>query len=158
MEIFVYISATLLAIIWLLGSILPVLPGIIFSAVGILLVQFATSHVYSIQAWIIMAILVAIALLGDYFLPIRWAKHSGWGSKRGTRWSLLGMIVGLFVPPRGLIVGPLLGAFVGAYIHHREKNIALKAARGSFVWSSASTILKLIAAGMMLYYILAAWL
>ncbi len=147
------IIALLLAILWLIGSVLPVLPGVILSLIAMLIIEFVTPGGFSSQMWIISIILIIIAMVSDYLLPIWWAKRWG-GTKYGTRWSVIWLIVWLFVPPRGLIIWPLLGAFVGEYIIHQDSRHARRAAWGSFLWSTASTVIKLIASGIILWFVI----
>ncbi len=90
----------------------------------------------------------------DYYIPIYGAKKSG-ASKFGTYGAILGMLVGLFYPPVGFIVGPMIGAFVGELIKNRDNvNGAFKSALGSFLGFLASSGISLIASAGMLALIL----
>lgn len=149
------IIALLCAIWWLIGSVLPVIPGVVLSLIAMLIIEFVTPEGFSSETWIISTIFIVVAMVSDYLLPIWWAKRWG-GTKYGTRWSIVWLIVGLFVPPRGLIMGPLLWAFVGEYIVHQDSRHARRAAWGSFLWSTASTVIKLIASGMVLWFVIQA--
>ena len=147
------IIALLLAIWWLIGSVLPVLPGVILSLIAMLIIEFVTSSGFSSQTWIISIILIIAAMMSDYLLPIWWAKRGG-GTKYGTRWSVIWLIVGLLMPPRGLIIWPLLWAFAGEYIIHQDSRHARRAAWWSFLWSTASTVIKLAASGVILWFVI----
>lgn len=148
--------ALLLALVGLLGSVLPVLPGTVFSLVAMLLVEFATPIDFSSMIWAIVGVLIVASVVSDYVFPLLWARQ-WWGTKAGTRWSIVGMIVWFVVPPRGLIFWPIIGAFVGEYLVKKNARHARRAAWGSFLGSTASTVIKLIAAGMVLWYVVAAW-
>ncbi len=149
------IIALLCVIWWLIGSVLPVIPGVVLSLIAMLIIEFVTPGGFSSQTWIISIILIIIAMVSDYLLPIWWAKRWG-GTKYGTRWSVVWLIAWLFIPPRGLIMGPLLWAFVGEYIVHQNSRHARRAAWGSFLWSTVSTMIKLIASGMILWFVIQA--
>ncbi len=62
----------------------------------------------------------------------------------GIRGSMLGLIIGLFFPPIGIIIGPFLGALVAELIHDaHDTPKAIKSALGSFIGFLLSTGLKL---------------
>lgn len=148
-----YIVAIIVAVIWLIGSVAPIIPGVILSLIAMLIVEFATPTDFSSQTWIISIVLLIVATVSDYLLPIWWAKR-WWGTKAGTRGSVVGLIAGLFFPPWWLILWPLVGAFVGEYIVHQDSRHARRAARGSFLWSTLSTVIKLVASGIILRYVI----
>lgn len=147
------ILALILAIWWLIGSVLPIMPGVILSLIAMFIIEFVTPGGFSSQTWVISIILIVIAILWDYILPIWWAKKGGGsvGSKYG---SIVGLIWWLFIPPWGLIIWPLVWAFVGEYIIHQDSRHALRAAWGSFVWSFLSGVIKLVASGLILWFII----
>jgi len=149
------IAAIILAIVWVIGSILPLIPWVILSLIALIIIELTMPWVLGSQTWIISVILIVLAMVWDYVLPIWWAKRSGW-TKWSTYGSIIWLIVWLFVPPFGLIIWPLLGAFIGEYIIHQDSKHARRAARWSFVGSSLSLIIKVIASGMILYYVIQA--
>ncbi|MDZ7808636.1 MAG: DUF456 domain-containing protein [Gracilimonas sp.] len=65
---------------------------------------------------------------------------------------LLGLIAGIFFPPIGFVVGPLVGAFVGELIAGQKSDRALRSALGAFAGFMAATGLKVIAACVMGFY------
>ncbi len=147
------ISGFLCLIAGLIGAIAPMMPWSILSLIGLLLIH--RTGVYQIpMTWIIVfVILVVLANIVDYYLPIWWTKKYG-GTKAGVTGATMGMIAGLFVfPPFGMIVGPFVGAFIGEYMHVEgtgEK--ALRSARGSFVGFLLTTGFKLVVGWRMLIY------
>jgi len=78
------------------------------------------------------------------------------GSKYGVWGSTIGIIVGLFFGPVGIILGPALGAFIGELIYQKKADVAFKAALGSFIGFLAGTVLKfgvtIIILGMVIWY------
>ena len=64
--------------------------------------------------------------------------------------STIGVFVGLFFGAAGVILGPLVGAILGELVSGKQLNDALKAGWGSFIGILFSTVLKLIACGLML--------
>ncbi len=151
METFLIILAFILIVLGILGSILPVLPGVPVSYVGILLLHFTEKVQFSTQFlifWLVMVILVQVL---DYLVPIWGTKKFG-GSKRGIWGCAIGMVVGLFFGPWGIILGPFLGAIVGELSGGKQTQSAIKAGFGSFVGFLLGVISKLIVSGFLLYY------
>ena len=78
-----------------------------------------------------------------------WEKYA----ERGT---MIGMILGIFFfAPWGMIVFSFAGAFLAEIIFAKKQSSeALKSAFGSFLGFLAGTGIKLIACGIMMYYII----
>ena len=91
--------------------------------------------------------LLAVVSLLDYVAPTWFTNRSG-GSKRATRGTFIGTILGLFFMPWGLIVGPFVGAFVGELLAERTTGQALRVALMSFVAFLRTTGIKVIYASV----------
>ncbi len=150
-ETILIIIGALLMIAGFLGSILPVVPGLPFSYAGLLVLQLTSSHPFSLWFFIIWALVVITLMVLDNVIPAYGTKRFG-GSAYGIWGSILGLVVGFFFPPMGLIVGPLAGAFLGELLAGKKSDQAFRSAIGSFMGFLAGTILKVIASGMMAYY------
>ncbi|WP_299521056.1 DUF456 domain-containing protein [Winogradskyella sp.] len=145
MELFLVIVAFLLMLLGILGSFLPVIPGPLTSWAGFLVLHF-TEGVQLSNTFLIVTLIIAIFIyVLDYIIPAIGTKRFG-GSKAGMIGTTLGLLVGLFFPPFGIIIGPFIGALIGEMIHRNDTNKALKAAFGSFLGFIASTFLKFIVA------------
>jgi uncharacterized protein YqgC (DUF456 family) len=151
METLLIIVASLLILAGFIGSFLPVMPGPPLSYLGLLALQLTSSHPFSLWFFIIWALVVVALMVLDNVIPAYGAKKFG-GSAYGIWGCMLGMIVGIFFPPLGLILGPLVGAFFGELIGGKKSEQAFRSAWGSFVGFLASTVLKVMASGMMGYY------
>lgn len=140
-------------IIGLLGAVLPLLPGSILSMIWLLLIHITKSYQIPNTWLIVFVILVILANLVDYYLPIWWTKQYGW-TKAGITGSTIGMIAGIFLfPPLGMIILPFVGAFLWEYlITKSSKCKALRSAWWSFVWFLLTTGYKVILGGWMLIY------
>ena len=86
--------------------------------------------------------MVAVCVI-DYIAPI-WITKLGGGSKQSMWGATIGLIVGLFFAPFGLIIGPFLGALVGELTTDASLGQALKIAALSFIAFLLTTWLKLI--------------
>lgn len=145
------ILGIILVVVGLLGTVLPVLPGVPLSYGGILLIYFSDRTNFSTQFLIFWGVVTVVVSLLDYYVPVWGTKKFG-GTKYGTWGSFLGIIVGLFFAPWGIILGPFAGAVLGEILAGKKTQHALKAGFGVFVGLFFNTILKLIAAGFMLFY------
>jgi hypothetical protein len=145
MDFILLFFGLLCIIIGIAGSLLPVLPGPLASWVGLLLLYLTKTIPTD---WTFLGITLAIAIVitvVDNFIPILGTKKFG-GTKYGIVGATIGLVVGLFFGPLGIIAGPFLGAFVGEIIKDsKDSKKALQAAFGSFVGFIASTLLKFIA-------------
>lgn len=152
LDIILTILGAVLIIVGILGCILPVLPGIPLSYVGILLLHFTSMVEFSTQFLIIWGIIVIIVQLLDYYVPIWGTKKFG-GGKKGAWGSAIGIGAGIFIlPPWGIIIFPFVGAVIGELIDNKELNIALKAGFGAFIGFLAGTVMKLIVAIVLAFY------
>ncbi len=160
MEIVIGILAVLAGIIGILGSILPALPGPPLSWIGMLLLYFwggTNGRGEEMSLTILLVMLGATILVSvlDYLIPSYLTRATG-GSKAAERGTLIGMFIGIFVlPPWGMIIFSFLGAFLAEIIFEKkEGTAALKSAFGAFLGFIVGTGIKLIACGVMMYYII----
>jgi len=157
MDTVIQILAVLLGILGLLGCLLPVLPGPPVSFVALLLLFFKSdSHMQwtFLLLWGIITIVVSIL---DYIVPATFTKWTG-GSRAATGFATAGLFLGIFFfPPFGMIVGAFLGALLGEMLYGKKEgglSSSLKPALGSFMGFLAGVGLKLIASGIMMYYVI----
>lgn len=148
MEYVLIVLAILFALIGLAGAVLPVLPGAPISYGGLLLVWLLDeSKVSETSLWVMGALMVFVIVV-DYVAPI-WLTKIGGGSKKGTIGATIGLVLGMFFMPWGLILGPFLGALAGELSTASTFGRALKVASLSFVAFVLTT-------GFKIFYSLAA--
>lgn len=158
MDTFLFISAFLVLIIAMIGSIVPALPGVPLAYLSLWMGRWSGYTPFdNTFMWIMAGVTVAV-FLADYFLPPLIVKKFG-GSKAATWGSIIGMLLGLIFTPIGMLLGMLLGAFLGEIIYtERSGYVALKAAMGTFVGFLLGTGLKLLLCFYVLYELIAtAW-
>jgi len=152
MDIALAVLSAVFLLIGFLGAVLPVIPGPILSWVGILILHFTEYAEYSTTFLVVSAIIVIAITVLDYLIPIWGTKKFG-GTKAGVTGSTVGLIVGLFLGPVGIILGPFFGALIGELIANKDDfSKAIKSATGSFLGFLLGTGLKLAFCGMMIYY------
>ncbi len=132
-SIITFLSIVLL-ILGILGTFLPVLPGLVLSLAGLLIYKYGTdSDLSMIYIWAFVILTLASAVL-NYVIPAKTNRKYG-----GTRWgsigSVIGTIVGIFLPiPLGFLVGMFAGVFIGELLHDsKDMNKALKSTKGAFI-------------------------
>ncbi|OAB79930.1 DUF456 domain-containing protein [Cochleicola gelatinilyticus] len=146
MDTTLLIIGFLLMLVGVLGSFLPVLPGVPVSWLGLLVLHLCPSVSFN-WPFIVVTGIVAIGLyVLDYIIPAMGTKRFG-GSKAGAWGTTIGLIVGIFIPiPFGILIGAFGGALLGELVVNKtEKNLAVKAAFGSFLGFLASTFIKFLA-------------
>jgi uncharacterized protein YqgC (DUF456 family) len=74
------------------------------------------------------------------------------GTSYGVWGCTIGLIVGFFIGPVGIIIGPFVGAFIGEMMANSDTHKAFKAALGSFIGFLLGTVIKLVACGIMMWY------
>lgn len=151
MDIFLIIAAGILLFIGLLGSVLPVLPGIPLSYLGIISLHLTSIVQFSSRFLIVLGIAVIVVQVLDFIIPI-WGTQKTGGSKAGVRGSVIGLLAGFFMGPWGILIGPFVGALFGELLVGKTSQKAIKAALGTFLGLLVGTIFKLMLGGIMIYY------
>lgn len=151
MDIFLIIVAGLFVLTGFIGCILPVIPGVPLSYIGILLLHFTSKIQFSTEFLVIWAIVVIVVQILDYYVPVWGTKRFG-GSKWGSIGSAIGVVIGLFFGPWGIIIGPFVGAVIGELLSGRATREAIKAGFGAFIGFLVGTAAKLIVSGFFIYY------
>ena len=152
------IIALLLGLTGIVGSIVPGLPGPPVSWVGMLLAFIAKGvdkggDSLTARMLVIWFVIMAAVTVIDYVIPSYFTKMTG-GSKWASRGTIIGLIAGLVIPPIGIIVGGLAGAFLFEFLF-ADKGVwsSFKATVGAFLGFLSGTGVKLLASGVMMYYI-----
>ena len=151
MDITLLILAILLNLAGLAGCIVPGLPGPPLNFIGLLIVQSVLSS-FDTSTIIILGILTAVILVIDYLLPVWFAKKFG-ATRQGIWGSVIGMVIGFFFTPVGMILGLLIGAIVGDLIAGSSTGQATKSGIATFMGTLLSIGLKLGVAGVMTFLV-----
>lgn len=158
MDTFLIVLSIVLFLVGIAGSVVPALPGIPLSWIGILCLNFVQGIQIPLYITISTLILTVIIVILQYVIPAQGTKRFG-GTKYGIWGTNIGLIIGIIAPiPLGFIIGPFLGAYIGELIYNSQQqeshqitdeteaisnNRALRAAFGSFVGIMTSSLISL---------------
>jgi len=138
-------------IIGIIGCLVPVLPGPPLSFIGLLVLHFTEFAEFRINLLIILGLIAVTVAVFDYVVPIWGTKKFG-GTKYGIRGATVGLLIGLFFGPPGIIIGPFIGAVVGELIYKDDFSYALRAGFGSLIGFMAGIGLKLATSLIITFY------
>jgi len=148
MEVVIIVIGIVILIIGLVSCILPPLPGapLALLAVGLVDWQFESVE-FSLWFYLIYGLFAIASTFLDNILAVYGTKKMG-GTKAGVRGSFIGLLAGLFllgpfVGPFAVIIGPFLGAVAGEIMVGTDNKRALKSGIGSFIGFLVGTGLKL---------------
>ena len=131
----IQVASIILLILGILGTFLPVLPGLLLSLAGLLIYKFGTdSSLSMVYIWIFVFLTILSAIL-NYVIPARTTRKYG-----GTRWGSVGSVLGtlgglFFIPvPFGFLIGMFLGVFIGELLHDAsDKKKAWNSTKGALI-------------------------
>lgn len=161
MDLILAIAGVLIVLFGFIGSALPVVPGPPLAWGGFLLLNW-TQYVedngtaYDTALWILLFFTVLVTVL-DYIVPI-WGTKKWGGSKAGMWGATIGLVIGLFLGPIGIILGPFAGAFVGELISGKKQKEALRAGWGSFLGFLFGVGLKMMVVAVILFFYIYYWI
>ncbi|TYR82398.1 DUF456 domain-containing protein [Priestia megaterium] len=144
-------------VISFIGLVYPVIPSVLFVALGFLLYGFFYSfEPYTFTFCVVQGVLVVALFAADYVANLIGVKKFG-GTKAGVWGSTIGLLVGPFViPVFGIIIGPFLGAILGELLVNRTNlKDAFKIGIGSLIGFFSAAISKgIIQAAMIIYFLI----
>lgn len=151
LDVFLLVLGIVLIVVGFIGCVVPVIPGPPISFLALLALEYTHWGPFNSDLlWTFGLIAVAVTVF-DYIVPIWGTKKFG-GSRAGLWGAGIGLLIGLFLGPLGIVLGPFAGAFIGELTQNSDSSKALKAAFGAFVGLLMGVGLKLIASGAMTFY------
>ncbi len=149
--------AVICLIVGAVGTVAPILPGVPLSWAGLLILKFVPS-VKDNVSWAVIVILgiitIAVTIL-DNILPMWGTKKMG-GNKKVVWGATIGLLVGFFLGPWGIIFGPFVGALIGGLLSGSKFMLATKHATGAFIGYIAGLVIKLITVGLIVFFFVVA--
>jgi uncharacterized protein YqgC (DUF456 family) len=152
------VFATLLVLVGLAGTVLPVLPGVLFVFSGLFIAAWAHgfARVGPVGLSLIGA-LAALAFVADFVASLLGAKRVG-ASPRALFGATLGGIVGIFMGIPGMLLGPFVGAVLGELWARGGLAQAGKVGVGTWLGLLFAAIAKVVIAFLMIATFLAFYL
>ena len=145
-----WILAGVIVIAGLVGTVVPVLPGIPLMFTGLVLLAWSTG--FEPVGWGTLGVLAAltvISVLIDFLASALGAKRLG-ASPRAFWGATVGAIVGIFFGLPGIILGPFIGAVSAELIAGRGAMQAGRSGYGVWIGVILGTAAKLAIAFLML--------
>lgn len=150
LDIALYVVAVMVIVAGLIGTLLPILPGIPMIFGGIWLAAAVDGYRHVGKGWLIaLGTLAAFGLLVDFAAASMGAKRVG-ASSQALWGAMLGTVVGLFFGLPGLLLGPFVGALIGEFTS--GKSVLRSAHVGLATWLGLlfGTLVKLVISFMMI--------
>jgi uncharacterized protein YqgC (DUF456 family) len=127
------IVVALLFALGLVGSVVPWMPGPLFILAGAVLWAFATDFAnIGIGRLAILTALAVVSFLLNFVVGALGARRYG-----GSRWAvvgaLVGAVVGFFFGPLGLLIGPVVGAVGGELLRGADLEGGVRSGFGALV-------------------------
>jgi uncharacterized protein YqgC (DUF456 family) len=141
--IVLWLAASVLIVIGVLGLVLPALPGAPLVFLGALLGAWAEDFAY--LGWgslIAIGVLSTLAIAVDFIASAFGVKRFG-ASGRAVTGATLGAIVGIFFGLIGVLVGPFVGAALGELSVRRNVAAASRAGIGAALGFALGAAAKL---------------
>ena len=153
MDIIIICVVAFILLLGIIGCFVPVMPGPPISYGALLVFHFFSSYNIDKNTLWLWALIVIAVTVFDLWVQIYGVKKFG-GTKKAVNGSIIGLIIGIFLfPPFGIIIGPFLGAFIGAKMDDPDVNKALKIALGALAGFILGTIVKLSVSLYIIYII-----
>src|SRR5437773_380909 len=134
--------AGVLVVLGLAGTVLPVLPGVLFVFAGLFLAAWAGdfARVGAVGLSTIGALAI-LSLIADFTASLLGAKRVG-ASPLALAGAAVGGIVGIFFGLPGILLGPFIGAVAGEYLARGRLVQAGRVGVGTWVGLLVAAIAK----------------
>lgn len=155
MDLFLIIISSLLIILGMAGSFMPIIPGPLTSWFGLFIFNLIPTAEIESTILVITFIIAIIIFILDNLIPIYGSKYFG-ATKYGIIGASTGLVVGILSPiPFGILMGPILGALIGELIFNNDLKKSIKSSIGVLIGFLASSLIKFVTciAYLMIYLI-----
>ena len=158
MDLFLIIISSLLIIIGIVGSFMPVIPGPLTSWFGLFLLNLIPTIEIDNSILAITFVIAIIIFFLDNLIPIYGSKYFG-ATKYGIIGAAIGLIVGVLSPiPFGILLGPIFGALIGELIFNNDLKKSIKSSIGVLIGFVASSLIKFVTCiAYLIIYLIQFW-
>lgn len=127
----------------LAGMVLPALPGPVLLFAGFIVGAWAEDFRYiGIETLAVLGVLAVLAYVADFAAGSLGASRYG-ASRRAAIGAALGAVVGIFLGPIGILLGPFAGAVLGELLADKGLREAGRAGFGATLGMLVGTAAKL---------------
>ena len=152
-----FVLATVLVVIGLVGVVIPAVPGTILIFAGLLLAAWSDGFVrVGVPTMVLLGVLTVATYFVDVAMMALGMKRFG-TTKRAMGGAALGTLAGLFFGLPGLIVGPFAGAMLGELTADANWRAAGRAGFAAWIGFLVGTMAKVGLAFAMVGIFLTAW-
>ncbi|MCW2278906.1 DUF456 domain-containing protein [Heliophilum fasciatum] len=153
------IGTILVMLVGVLGTVLPVLPGIPLIFIAMVGYGYAEGYQQMSLAFLgVNLLIVLISLALDYAGTAWGARRFGATSSGATAAAVGGLVGVLVLGPFGLVLGPFLGAIGGEVLQGRKLEDALEAGIGTMLGlAGASAIRFILSLAMVAFFVWRIW-
>lgn len=151
MDYVLVILGFIFLILGLVGCFAPIIPGPPLSYLGLLFMHWSRFGQYTTNTLVVFAILTVLVSVIDYLIPL-WGTRKWGGSGLGVTGATVGLVLGFFFPPMGIILGPFVGAVIGEIVAGKNSHEALRAGMGAFIGFVMGTAIKMSLVFVMVYF------
>ena len=142
--------AAILVVLGVLGTVLPVLPGILLVFGGLFLAAWAQDFArVGVVGMSIIGILALVAFGADFVASLLGAKRVG-ASPKALIGAAIGGFVGVFFGLPGILIGPFVGAITGELLARGGWRQATKVGLGTTAGLLFAAVAKLVIAFLMI--------
>jgi uncharacterized protein len=148
--ILLYVLGTLALLAGVAGVVVPVLPGAVALWGGVWLIAWAGAFQrVGAPTIAVTGVLALLIVAADWAATALGARSFG-----ASRWAVLGatlgLLVGLFLGPVGIVLGPVVGAVALELWKDPDLERALRAGAGTLVGFLAGSVAKVVLAFLLL--------
>lgn len=152
-----YLLAATCIVVGLLGTVLPVLPGLPVMFAGMWIAAWTDGYQrVGTGTLVLLGALVALSIAVDLLATMIGARRVG-ASNKAMVGAGLGSLAGVFFGLPGLLAGPFVGASLGEMAHGRKFRQAARIGFGTWLGLLLGVVLKLLLALAMLALFLGMW-
>jgi uncharacterized protein YqgC (DUF456 family) len=142
-DFLLWLLAGALVVAGLAGLVLPALPGAPLLFAGLALAAWAEDFAHVGPWWLALLAVLALASYAVDWLAAAWGVRRYGASARAATGAALGLLVGVFLGPAGIVAGPFVGAVAGELLARRGLGQAGRAGLGATLGLVVGAALKL---------------
>ena len=135
-------ATAVLIVIGIIGTIVPLLPGVFLIWFSVLLYSVITGFSdVTVASFVVITLITLVTGTSEYWMSLLGAKTGG-ASKRSLLYGIAGAIVGTFLlPVLGTVLGYAGGLLFAEYQKHGDWDTAVRASVGGLAgWGIATAV------------------